>query len=173
MNKEYIYFIMAAIVCGILSVYKIVFAIYDRKLEKQMMNLPGRTTGTITGLLRSHLFKNDTYGNVPGGTIIGWGVAQGEQFWGGTLKMRIPPWFPCVTYEVDGKEYCKLMGEGNYKDAWKIGQEVTVLYEAGNPQKAMIQGDHTYRIKSKLDLIAGIVLLIGCVICVGIIITSS
>ncbi len=137
-----------------------VFVMYggcDIYKYKQMQKMNHETTGKITGLLKSHLFRNDIHGEIPGGTQIGWGVAQGEQFWGGKLKWRIPPWFPCVKYYVDGKEYYRIMGEGNLKDAWYIGQEVTVLYEEENPYKSEIRGDESHKIKIILDFSVAIV----------------
>lgn len=140
---------MAFIIYGMCDIYK----------YRQMKKMVCETRGKITGLVKSHLFRNDIYGEVPGGVQIGWGVAQGEQYWGGMLKWRIPPWFPCVQYFVDGKEYRRIMGEGNLKDAWYIGQEVTVLYHEGNPLRSQIRGDESLMIKIKLDFAIAIIFI--------------
>ena len=106
------------------------------------------------------MFRNELYGDVPGGVLIGWGVSQGEQFWGGLLKKRIPPWFPCVTYVAEEKEICRIMGEGVWKGTWKIGQEVTVLYDPDNPRISMIEGDTSIWMHSKRNMIIGFVLVL-------------
>ncbi len=152
----------AVITALILFTFGIIFVIYgvcDIYKDKQKEKLVCETKGTITGLLKSHLFRNDIYGEIPGGVQIGWGVAQGEQFWGGSLKWRIPPWFPCVKYYVGDKEYWRLMGDGNLKDAWYIGQEVTILYNEKNPRKSEIQGDESIKFKMKIDFLVAAVFL--------------
>lgn len=106
-----------------------------------MKRLPIKTEGIITGLVKSHLFRNEVHGDVPGSVLIGWGTAQGEQYWGGMLKKRIPPWFPCVSYQAGEKEICRIMGEGTWKDTWKTGQKVVVIYDSKNPHISFIEGD--------------------------------
>lgn len=97
---------------------------------------------------------------LPGGVLIGWGVSSGEQFWGGLLKKRIPPWFPCVTYRVGEQEICRIMGEGAWKDTWKIGQQVTVLYDPDNLRISMIEGDTSLQKRSKRYVIIGLVMML-------------
>lgn len=144
----------------VIGVVYIILVCCDIYKYKKMLKLKKQAKGEITGLLKSHLFRNDIYGEIPGGTQIGWGVAQGEQYWGGTLKWRIPPWFPCVRYEVNGKEYFRIMGEGNLKEAWRIGEEVVVVYDAENPQKSEIRGDDSFQIKIKMDVILAAIFII-------------
>ena len=100
---------------------------------------------------------------VPGGALVGWGTAQGEQYWGGSLKLRIPPWFPCVRYVIDGQEYVRIMGEGDVKDAWMVGQEVTLLYDVGNPRISIIKGDKSLHFKVRIELMTALILLICCI----------
>ena len=92
--------------------------------------------------------------------MIGWGVSSGEQFWGGLLKKRIPPWFPCVTYRVGEQEICRIIGEGVWKDTWKIGQQVTVLYDPDNLRISMIEGDTSLQKRSKRYVIIGLVMML-------------
>ncbi len=97
--------------------------------------------------------------------MIGQGVASGEQFWGGQLKLRIPPWFPCVKYIINGKEIYRIMGEGNVEEDWRQEQEVTVLYNEENSWKSEIRGDDSLLIKAKLDfVIAGIFFITAAVV---------
>jgi len=144
---------------GVLGFLAIVLGIYDFFQNRKLKLLEGRVDAVIQGLVKSHLFRNEIHGDVPGGVLNGWGVSQGEQFWGGLLKKRIPPWFPCVSYRVDEQEVCRIMGEGVWKDTWKIGQEVTVLYDPKNPRISMIEGDLSLQRSSRRYLIAGIVLV--------------
>lgn len=95
-------------------------------------NIAEKTEGIITGLVKSHLFRNEIYGNVLGGALIGWGTSQGGQYWGDILKKRIPLWFPCISYQADGKEINHIMGEGTWKGTWKTGQKVIVRYDPKN-----------------------------------------
>ena len=100
--------------------------------NKKRNRLQGLTEGKVIGLLKSGLFKNKTTGEFPNGVLMGWGVGRGEQYWGGTLKMDIPPWFPCVRFEVDGEEYHVITGCGTIKGKWQLNQTVTVLYNPKN-----------------------------------------
>ena len=163
---EKIHMIWAALISGPIAIFYFVMAVYDSMAGKRMNNLTGVTTGKITGLVCSHLFRNDSYGDVPGGVIIAWGVAQGEQLWSGigTLKKRMPPWFPCLKYEVNGEEIMKLTGEGVWKDTWEVGQNVMVLYDPEKPSICMIEGDPSYRNKRVLDIVIGCVLLLLCIV---------
>ena len=130
--------------------------------EKELQKLQCETNGRIIGLVKSHLLRNETHGEVPNEALIGWGVSQGEQHWGGLPKKRIPPWFPCVKYEANGKEIIRIMGEGNVKDAWRIGQSVTVLYHENIENKSWIRGDESLKIKVKIYVVlAGLFLLAG------------
>lgn len=145
------------IVFGTLAVGELVFAIYDVAQDWKLQDLPKQTEGVVTGLVRSHLFKNDVIGEVPGETLIGWGTAQGEQYWGGMLKMRIPPWFPCVKYQIGEKEYSRLTGEGTYRDVYDIGEKVTILYDEKKPGVIAVQGDRSLRTKAKMELLLAVI----------------
>lgn len=145
---------------GVVGVLAFFMGIYDFFQSRKLGRLKGRTEGMIQGLVKSHLFRNETHGDVPGGVLIGWGVSQGEQFWGGLLKKRVLPWFPCVKYSVDGQEICRIMGEGVWKDTWKIGQEVTVLYDPDNLRISTIEGDTSLQKQSKRYTITGLVLIL-------------
>ena len=140
--------------------YSAVFYFEMRKFNR----LQGITEGKVIGLLKSHLFKNETYGEFPTGVLIGWGVARGEQYWGGTLKMDIPPWFPCVKFEVDGMVYYVISGSGTLKDRWKLEDTVTVLYDLQNPRVMFLEGDISYVIRQRIYMVIGIILLALCVV---------
>jgi len=172
---EKVHMIWAALASGPIAIGFFIFAGYEYFTEKRMRQLPGKAIGKVTGLVRSHLFRNETYGEVPGGVLIGWGVAQGEQYWGGagTLKMRIPPWFPCIKYEVEGKEIQKIAGEGTWKDSWEIGQTIMVFYDPKKPSICMIEDDSSYKNKRILDIIIGSVLLLFCIVTVILAITMK
>lgn len=163
---EKMHMIWAALISGPIAIFYLVMAVYEAMYEKRMRNLTAVATGRVTGLVCSHLFRNDTYGEVPGGVLIGWGVAQGEQMWSGmsSLKKRVPPWFPCVKYEVDGKEIQKITGEGVWKDTWEIGQKVMVLYDPEKPSICRVEDDPSYRYKRNVDLIIGCVVLLFCIV---------
>ena len=148
------------IVIGIIGAMMIGLSIYDFYCYHMMQRLEGKTRGNIIGLVKSHLFRNETHGNVPGGALMGWGVSQGEQYWGGMLKVRIPPWFPCVTFTVGENEICRIMGEGVKKGIWEIGQQVTILYDPKNPRISMIENDISQKEKAKAYLIIGIILVL-------------
>ena len=145
---------------GVIGGLALFMGIYDFFQNRKLKNLEGRAEGVIQGLIKSHLFRNETYGDVPGNVLIGWGVSQGEQFWGGLLKKRIPPWFACVKYSVDGHEICRIMGEGVWKDTWKIGQEVTILYHPDNLRISMIEGDTSLQKQSRRYTVTGLVLIL-------------
>ena len=158
------FFLWMAFITGPIALYYFVFAIYSHVKEINMKKMESKVNGEIIGLVKSHLFKNEIQGEVPGGVLIGWGVAQGEQYWGGTLKLRIPPWFPCVRYEVDGKVYEKIAGEGVWKGNWKIGQQVTVLFDRDKPRICYLEGDLSYKQKCTFDIIIGCIATILCII---------
>ena len=145
---------------GVIGVLAFFMGIYDFFENRKLKRLEGRAEGIIQGLVKSHLFRNETHGDVPGGVLIGWGVSSGEQFWGGLLKKRIPPWFPCVTYRVGEQEICRIMGEGAWKDTWKIGQQVAVLYDPDNLRISMIEGDTSLQKRSKRYVIIGLVMML-------------
>ena len=131
------------------------------KWENRKRNrLQGLTEGQVIGLLRSGLFKNKTTGEFPGGVLMGWGVGRGEQYWGGTLKMDIPPWFPCVKFEVDGQEYHVITGCGTFKDKWKLEQSVTILYNPENPRIAYLEGDDSYIIHHRIYFCFGVAVVL-------------
>jgi len=164
MKDLFMYTFWVVIIVGVLAITEFAFAVYYKLQEKKMLRMDGIALGKITGLLRSHLFKNDIHGEIPGGAIIGWGVAQGEQSWGGTLKFRVPPWFPCVKFEVNGVEYQKITGEGVWKDTWEIGQNVTIIYKSDAPGICIIEGDPSYRNKMKLCILNGLVFSVICIV---------
>lgn len=149
---------------GVVGVLVFFMGIYDFFQNRKLSGLKGKTEGTIQGLVESHLFRNEIYGEVPSGVLVGWGVSQGEQFWGGLLKKRIPPWFPCVKYKVDGQEICRIMGEGVWNDTWKIGQEITVLYDPNNLRISTIEGDVSLQKRSKRYMITGLVMIVTSII---------
>ena len=142
-----------------LGILTIVLSILDYCRARKLKHLTKREKGVICGLVKSHLFRNETYGEVGVGVLIGWGVAQGEQFWGGMLKKRIPPWFPCVKFQANEKEMQCIMTEGTQKGIWRIGQEVTVLYDEKNPRINMIEGDNSLLNRAKYYAIFGVVML--------------
>ena len=145
---------------GVIGALAFFMGIYDFFENRKLKRLEGRAEGIIQGLVKSHLFRNETHGDVPGGVLIGWGVSSGEQFWGGLLKKRIPPWFPCVTYRVGEQEICRIIGEGVWKDTWKTGQQVTVLYDPDNLRISMIEGDTSLQKRSKRYVIIGLVMML-------------
>ena len=128
--------------------------------NKKRNRLQGLTEGEVIGILKSGLFKNKTTGEFPGGVLTGWGVARGEQYWGGTLKMDVPPWFPCVRFEVDGQEYHVITGCGTFKDKWQLKQKVTVLYNPENPRIAYLEGDDSYVIHHRIYFCFGIAIIL-------------
>lgn len=156
--------IVFMLTAGVLALYFFAFAVYDTVQQKKRNQFSRKAEGKVIGLVRSHLFRNETHGEVPGGTLSGWSVSQGEQYWGGMLKLRIPPWFPCVRFAVGDKEYIKIIGEGNFKDAWEVGQAVNILYDPSNPNICTINEDTSRQIKVRMNLIAGIFCVICCVV---------
>ncbi len=162
---ERMHMIWAALISGPLAIFYFALAGYEIFAEKRLKKMTGIATGKITGLVCSHLFRNDTYGEVSGGALIGWGVSQGEQTWSGisAIKKRIPPWFPCVKYEVDGKEIEKITGEGVWKDIWEVGQTVMVLYDPKKPSICMLEDDPSYRYRRNVFLILAGVLTLLCI----------
>ena len=53
-----------------------------------------------------------------------------------------------------------LMGEGVWKGTWKIGQEITVLYDPNNPRISMIEGDISLQRHSRRYVIAGLLMVL-------------
>lgn len=157
------YFLWSALITGPIALFYFALVVYSCMKENQMKKMEYKVKGAVIGLVKSHLFKNETHGEVPGGVLIGWGVAQGE-YGGGTLKLRIPPWFPCIRYEVDGKLYEKITGEGVWKDNWEIGQKITILYDKNNPRICFLEGDPSYKQKRIFDIIVGCIFTVLCVV---------
>ena len=85
--------------------------------------------------------------------------------WSGmsSLKKRVPPWFPCIKYKVNGEEIQKITGEGVWKDTWEIGQKVMVLYDPEKPSICRVKDDPSYRYKRNVDLIIGSVVFLFCI----------
>lgn len=156
-------------ICGFIGLLFLALGIYSYFEYKKRKNLATTVDGRVIGLVKSGLFRNTSIGNVPGGALIGWGVAQGEQFWGGILKMRMPPWFPCVEFQIAGKCIQMIYGYGSFHNDWTIGQKVTIKLDEKNPRAIAILDDSSakyallkYTIAGCiLFLIALIVLLIG------------
>ena len=65
-----------------------------------------------------------------------------------------------MTYVAEEKEICRIMGEGVWKGTWKIGQEVTVLYDPNSPRISMIEGDISLQTRAKHYLIAGLLMVL-------------
>ena len=105
MTEEMLKVIVVIFCVMLLGIGVVVFSFWFLWENKKRNALQKLTEGEVIGILKSGLFKNKTTGEFPGGVLMGWGVGRGEQYWGGTLKMDIPPWFPCVRFEVDEKEY--------------------------------------------------------------------
>ena len=103
--------------------------------NRKRNRLQGLTEGQVIGPLKSGLFKNKTTGEFPGGVLTGWGVARGEQYWGGTFK---------------GK--------------WQLNQNVTVLYNPKKPRIAYLEGDDSYIIHHRIYLCVGIVVVLFAVL---------
>lgn len=152
------------LVLGMLAVLFFCFALYHVVQERKMRSLSGHTQGEITGLVRFLPFRNEVHGDVPDGTLLGWGISQGDQVWGSLIRVRIPPWFPCVRFEAGGKEYSRLTGEGTGKETWHTGQRVTVLYDPENPRVSTIEGDDSLRIRAKMNAVTALVCALACVI---------
>ena len=76
------YFLWGALIAGPIALLYFSFAVYSCFKENRMKKMEYTANGEVIGLVKSHLFKNETHGEVPGGVLMGWGVAQGEQYWG-------------------------------------------------------------------------------------------
>ena len=160
MTNEMMKVVVAILTVLILGIGVVCFSFWFLLEDKKRNYLQGLTEGKVIGLLKSGLFKNKTTGEFPGGILVGWGVGRGEQYWGGTLKMDVPPWFPCVRFEVEGKEYHVITGCGTFKGKWQIGQNVTVLYDPENPRKSYLEGDDSYIIHHRIYFCFGVVLVL-------------
>lgn len=160
MTNEMMKVVVAILTVLILGIGVVCFSFWFLLEDKKRNHLQGLTEGKVIGLLKSGLFKNKTTGEFPGGVLVGWGVGRGEQYWGGTLKMDVPPWFPCVRFEVEGKEYHVITGCGTFKGKWQIGQNVTVLYDPENPRKSYLEGDDSYIIHHRIYFCFGVVLVL-------------
>jgi len=167
MSKEVVQVISIMFTLFILGIGCIAFSFWFLWENRRRNRLQGITEGQVIGLVKSGLFKNKTFGEFPGGVLIGWGVARGEQYWGGTLKMDVPPWFPCVRYQVDREEYHVITGCGTIKGKWEIGQGVNVLYDPTEPRKAYLEGDDSYTIHHKIYFALGVIMLLACGVAYG------
>lgn len=144
---------------GLMGLIFIGLALWGRAHSRRLQSLPGKADGTVTGLLRVGLWDRRTMGEVPGGAVMGFSVAAGEQY-GGHLSMRLFPWFPCVRYTVGGRDYVRVMGEGLPEGSWRVNQRVRVRYDTENPRISAIEGDPSYPLSFKVDLLLGLGLLI-------------
>lgn len=160
MTEEMMKVVVALITVMILGLGLLCFSFWYLWEDRKRNRLPKITEGQVIGLLKSGLFKNKTIGEFPGGVLMGWGVGRGEQYWGGTLKMDIPPWFPCVRFEVDGKEYHVITGCGTFKGEWKMNQSISVLYNPDNPRIAYLEGDDSYIIHHRIYFCLGLALML-------------
>ena len=170
MTNEMMKVVVVVLVVMILGIGLVAFSFWYLWENRKRNRLQGITEGEIIGMLRSGLFKNKTFGEFPGGVLTGWGVARGEQYWGGTLKMDAPPWFPCVRFTVDGKEYHVITGCGTLKGKWKLGQKATVLYDPKKPRVAYLEGDDSYIIHNRIYLCVGVLLILLAVLAYAILI---
>ena len=66
----------------------------------------------------------------------------------------------CVTYRVGEQEISRIIAEGVWTDTWKIGQQVTVLYDPDNLRISMIEGDTSLQKRSKRYVIIGLVMML-------------
>lgn len=160
MTTEMMKVVVVILTVMILGIGLAAFSFWYLWENRKRNRLQGITEGEVIGMLRSGLFKNKTFGEFPGGVLMGWGVARGEQYWGGTLKMDVPPWFPCVRFVVDGEEYHVITGCGTFKGKWKLGQKVTVLYDPKKPRVAYLEGDDSYIIHNRIYLCIGVLLIL-------------
>ena len=158
MTNEMVKVVIVILTVVLLGIGVVGFSFWYLWENKKRNRLQGLVEGRVTGILRSGLFKNKTIGDVPGGVLMGWGVGRGEQYWGGTLKMDVPPWFPCVKFEVDGTEYHVITGCGTFKGKWQLDQNVTVLYNPENPRIAYLESDDSYLIHHRIYLCFGALL---------------
>lgn len=136
--------IIVAIILILASLLFLFLACYMAYTKKKLKSLSGKTQGKVNGLVHNGLFKNTNLGNVDTKVLASWSVAHGEQRWGWVLRMSIPPYLPCISYLIDGNEYVQISGEGTTRNKWKIGQEITVLYDPSNPRRHIIEGDDSY-----------------------------
>ena len=74
--------------------------------------------------------------------------------------MDIPPWFPCVCFEVDGEEYHVITGCGTFKGKWQLNQKVSVLYNPQKPRIAYLEGDDSYIIHHRIYFCVGIAVVL-------------
>lgn len=160
MTNEMLKVMVVILTILLLGIGLVSFSFWFLWENKKRNRLQGLTEGEVIGILKSGLFKNKTDGEFPGGVLTGWGVARGEQYWGGTLKMDVPPWFPCVRFEVDGQEYHVITGCGTFKDKWHLKQKVTVLYNPKNPRIAYLEGDDSYVIHHRIYICFGIAIVL-------------
>lgn len=158
MTEEMLKVVVVIFGVMLLGIGFVVFSFWLLWENRKRNRLQGLTEGEVIGILKSGLFKNKTYGEFPGGVLMGWGVGRGEQYWGGTLKMDIPPWFPCVKFEVDGEEYHVITGCGTFKGKWQLNQKVTVLYNPENPRIVYLEGDDSYVIHHRIYFCFGVFL---------------
>lgn len=155
MTDEMLKVVMVIFTVMILGIGVVCFSFWYLWENKKRNRLQGLVEGQVIGLLKSGLFKNKTIGEFPGGVLMGWGVGRGEQYWGGTLKMDVPPWFPCIKFEVDGKLFHVITGCGTFKGKWQLNQKVSVLYDSENPRIAYLEGDDSYIIHHRIYLCFG------------------
>ena len=160
MTNEMMKVVIVILAVMILGIGLICFSFWFVWENRKRNRLQGITEGQVIGLLKSGLFKNKTTGEFPGGVLMGWGVGRGEQYWGGTLKMDIPPWFPCVCFEVDGEEYHVITGCGTFKGKWQLNQKVSVLYNPQKPRIAYLEGDDSYIIHHRIYFCVGIAVVL-------------
>lgn len=149
--------------CGALVLMLGAFGVWQLVHAKRMQALPGRAQGRVTGLVKSRLLRNECQGDVPEGVLAGWGVAQGEQFWGGMLHKRVPPWFPCVSFEAGGRGFVRIFGTGAFQGTWYVGQTVFVRFDPGAPHISALEGDPSPRIAALLAFAAAAALLAAAV----------
>lgn len=158
MTEEMLKVVVVIFCVMLLGIGFVVFSFWFLWENRKRNRLQGLIEGEVIGILKSGLFKNKTYGEFPGGVLMGWGVGRGEQYWGGTLKMDVPPWFPCVKFEVDGEENHVITGCGTFKGKWQLNQKVTVLYNPENPRIAYLEGDDSYVIHHRIYFCFGVFL---------------
>ena len=94
MTEEMLKVVMVIFTIMLLGIGVVILSFWFLWENKKRNRLQGITEGKVIGMLKSGLFKNKTFGEVPNGVLMGWGVGRGEQYWGGTLNMDVPPWFP-------------------------------------------------------------------------------
>ncbi len=78
---------------------------------------------------------------------------------------------PVVSYSVEGKSYTHRSELSTSLPSFKVGDQVTILYDPNNPQNSEIEG---YRIGSFLALLLGIIgLVFGVVTVIMVVINFS